>query len=136
MFPAALESVAFAVYRQEFRETRPSKMWFKAPEIPEPTWKTTPMGNSAVPYRPFQLLLLRLVMDGGEPPVCSNIKAAGPPSPKTEADRPMVWGSRSGDCAVTDDVQPWANSKMAYHRSRGVGARIIHRRKSLTSIRH
>ena len=50
----------------------------------------------------------------------------------------MVWGSRSIAFAVADAVQPWAGSKMAYHRSRslGVGARIIRRRRSLTLICH
>ena len=41
-------------------------------------------------HRPFQLILLRRVKGGGEPPVCSNIRAAGPPSPKADAHRPMV----------------------------------------------
>ena len=44
-------------------------------------------------------------------------------------------GSRSNASAVADDVLPWASSKMAYHRSRsrGVGAQIIRRRRSLVS---
>ena len=41
-----------------------------------------------------QLLLLRLAQSGGEPPDCSNIRAAGPPSVKADAHLPMVWGSR------------------------------------------
>ena len=39
---------------------------------------------------PRQLRLLRLAKCGGEPPVCSNIKAAGPPSPKAAAHLPIV----------------------------------------------
>ena len=83
--------------------------------------------NSAVTY-PCQ----------GGPPVCSNIKAAGPPSPKAVAHRPMVSGSRSSESAVAAAVQPCVSNKMAYHRSRsrGVGARIIRRRKALASICH
>ena len=75
---------------------------------------------------------------GGEPPVCSNIRAAGPPSPKADAQRPIVWGSRSSASAVAAAVKPWASSRMAYHlsRSRGVGAKITRRRKSLTPICH
>ena len=58
--------------------------------------------------------------------------------PKAAAQRPTVWGSRSSTSAVAAAVQPWARSSMAYHRSRsrGVGARIIRRRKSLTPICH
>ena len=37
-----------------------------------------------------QLRLLRLAEGGGEPPVCSKIRAAGPPSPKAAAHLPMV----------------------------------------------
>ena len=50
----------------------------------------------------------------------------------------MVWGSRSSVSAVAAAVPPWANSSRAYHRSRsrGVGDRIIRRRKSLASICH
>ena len=50
----------------------------------------------------------------------------------------MVWGSRSNASAVVEAVQPWASISMAYHRSRsrGVGATIIRRRKSLGSICH
>ena len=50
----------------------------------------------------------------------------------------MVWESRSSALAVSDAVQPWAKSSMAYHRSRsrGVGASIIRRHKSLTPICH
>ena len=86
------------------------------------------------PHRRPQLRLLRFAKGGGEPPVCSKIKAVGPPSPKAAAHLPMVWGSRSSAAAV----QPWVSSKMAYHRSRsrGVGARIIRRRRSLTPICH
>ena len=85
-------------------------------------------------HRRLQLLPLPLVKRGGEPPDCSNIRAAGPPSPKADAHRPMVCGSRSSASAV----QPWASSQTAYHRSRGVGvgARIIRRRKALASISH
>ena len=74
----------------------------------------------------------------GEPPVCSQIKAVGPPSPKAAAHRPTVWGSLSSASAAAEAVQPWASNSMAYHRSRsrGVGDRIIRRRKSLESIRH
>ena len=74
----------------------------------------------------------------GGTPVCSNIKAVGPPSPKADAHRPMVCGSRSSASAVAAAVQPCASSKMAYQRSRslGVGARIIRRRKALASICH
>ena len=81
---------------------------------------------------------LYIPLSGGEPPVCSNIKAAGPPSPKAEAHLPMVCGSRSSSSAVAPAVKPWAISRMAYHlsRSRGVGARIIRRRRSLTPICH
>ena len=77
-----------------------------------------------------------LPLSGGEPPVCSKIKAAGPPSPKAAVHRPMVSGFRSNGSAVAESVHPWANSSMAYHRSRGVGATIIRRRKSLASICH
>ena len=89
-------------------------------------------------HRPFQLLLLRLVKGGGDAGVCSNIRATGPPDPKAEAHRPMVWGSRSSACAGAAAVQPWASSRVAYYRShsRGVGSRIIRRRKSLTPICH
>ena len=84
----------------------------------------------------FQMKYLPL--SGGEPPVCSNIRAAGPPSPKADAHRPMVCGSRSRASAVAAAVQPWASSSMAYQRSRsrGVGARIIRLRKSFTPICH
>ena len=42
----------------------------------------------------------------GGPPVCSNIRAAGPPSPKADAQRPTVWGSRSSASAVAVAVKP------------------------------
>ena len=47
-------------------------------------------------------------------------------------------GSLARASAVAAAVQPCASSRMAYHRSRsrGVGARIIRRRKSLTPICH
>ena len=79
-----------------------------------------------------------LPLSGGEPPVCSKIKAEGPPSRKADAHRPMVWGSRSKASATAEPVQPWASNRRAYHlsRSRGVGDRIIRRRKSLASICH
>ena len=50
----------------------------------------------------------------------------------------MVWGSRPRASAVAEAVQPWANSQMACQRSlsRGVGARISRRCKSLASICH
>ena len=41
-------------------------------------------------HRRLQLRLLHLVKDGGEPPVCSKIRAAGPPFPKADTHRPMV----------------------------------------------
>ena len=74
----------------------------------------------------------------GEPPVCSSIKAAGPPSPKADAHRPMVCGSRSRASAVADAVQPWASNQTACQRSRsrGVGASIIRRCRSLAFISH
>ena len=89
-------------------------------------------------HRRFQLLLPRRVKGGGEPPVCSKIRALGPPSPKAAAQRPMVWGSRSKASAVAAAVQPWASSSIAYHLSRslGVGAKIIRRRRSLVPISH
>ena len=48
-----------------------------------------PPRQAALHRRP-QLLPLRLAKGGGEPPVCSNIRALGPPSPKAAAHRPMV----------------------------------------------
>ena len=74
----------------------------------------------------------------GEPRDCSNIKAAGPTSPKAAAHRPMVRGSRSRASATAEPVQPWASNRRAHHRSRswGVGDRIIRRRKSLTPSCH
>ena len=42
----------------------------------------------------------------GEPPVCSKIKAAEPPSPKAAAHRPMVGGSRPKTYAVAEEVHP------------------------------
>ena len=36
----------------------------------------------------------------GEPPDCSKIRATGPPWPKADSHRPMVWGSRSNASAV------------------------------------
>ena len=55
-----------------------------------------------------------------------------------EAHRPMVWGSRSSASAAATAVQPWASRQTAYHpsRSRGVGARIILRRRSFAPICH
>ena len=77
---------------------------------------------------------VRLAEGGGEPPDCSKIKAAGPPSPKTAAHRPMVGGSLSRASAVAEAVQSWAKSHRACQcyrsRSRGVGARIIRLRFS------
>ncbi len=50
----------------------------------------------------------------------------------------MVCGSRSRASATAEPVQPWASNSRAYYRSRsrGVGDRIIRRRKSPASIRH
>ena len=89
-------------------------------------------------HRRAQLRLLRLAKGGGEPPDCSKIKALGPPSQKAAAHRPMVWGSLSSASAVAEAVQPWASSQIACHlsRSRGVGARIVRRCKSLILICH
>ena len=86
----------------------------------------------------FQSIHTPVSQGGGEPPDCSKIKAPGPPSPKAAAHRPMVWGSRPRASAVAEAVQPWANSQMACQRSlsRGVGARISRRCKSLASICH
>ena len=74
----------------------------------------------------------------GEPPDCSKIKAAGPPSPKAAAHLPMVCRSRPKAYAVLEAVHPWTSSQMACHRSRsrGAGARISRRCKSLASICH
>ena len=51
-------------------------------------------------HRPLQRRLLCRFEGGGEPPVCSKIRAAGRPSPKAEAHLPMVCGSRSSASAV------------------------------------
>ena len=50
----------------------------------------------------------------------------------------MVCGSRPKACAVPEAVHPWASSQMACQpsRSRGAGARISRRCKSLASICH
>ncbi len=88
--------------------------------------------------RRLQFPLLRLAEGGGDPPDCSKINAAGPPSPKAAAHLPMVWGSRPIASAVAAAVQLWASSQRACHLSlsRGVGARIIRLCKSLASISH
>ena len=80
---------------------------------------------------------LHTLVRGGTP-VCSKINALGPPSPKADAHRPMVCGSRSNISAVAAAVHPWASKRMAYHRSlsRGVGARITRRCMSFTPISH
>ena len=89
-------------------------------------------------HRLLQLRLLHLAEGGGEPPDCSKIKASGPPLPKAAAHLPMVCGSRPKACAVPEAVHPWASSQMACQRSRsrGAGARISRRCKSLASICH
>ena len=64
-------------------------------------------------HRPFQLLLLRLVKGGGTTGLleyqgrraCPR-ENGGPPSPKADAQRPMVWGSRSSASAVAAAVKP------------------------------
>jgi len=89
-------------------------------------------------HRPFQRRLLRFPEGGGEPPVCSKIRAAGPPSPKAAAHLPMVCGSRSSALATAEAVHPWASSQTACQRSRsrGVGARISLLCTSLAHISH
>ena len=64
-------------------------------------------------HRRPQRRLPRLAEGGGEPPDCSKIKAAGPPSPKAAAHRPIVWGSRSRASAVAEAVHPWASRRRA-----------------------
>lgn len=72
----------------------------------------------------------------GKPAVWSKIRATGPPAPKAEIHRPMMWGSRSSPLAAAVAVRPWASSQMAYYLSRGVGTRIILRRRSLALTHH
>ena len=111
------------------------RLWSRVWLLPEPWPEPKPnleITRHAPPQKPVTYPCQ------GEPPDCSNIRAAGPPSPKADAHRPMVCGSRSSASAVAAAVQPWASSQTAYHRSRprGVGARIIRRRKALASISH
>ena len=47
---------------------------------------------------------LHTLVRGG--PDCSKIRAPSTPSPKANAHRPMVWGSRSRASAVAAAVQP------------------------------
>ena len=86
-------------------------------------------------YRSLQLGLLVPVEGGGEPPDCSKPRAVGPALPKAVTHVPMVWGSRSSASATAEEVQPWAKSQRACHRSRsrGVGARYMRSRRSPTS---
>ena len=59
---------------QRYRDILPNHL-----PIPVGQFRYTDRGWRLL-HHPFQLLLLRLVKGGGEPPVCSKIKAAGPPS--------------------------------------------------------
>ncbi len=89
-------------------------------------------------HRSLQLGLLDPVEGGGDPPLCSKTRAVGPLSLKAATHAPMVWGSRSSASATAEAVQPWAKSQRPCHRSRsrGVGARYIRSRTSLTSSCH
>ena len=66
-------------------------------------------------HRSLQLRLLSLAEGGGEPPDCSNIRAAGPPSPKAVAHLPMVWASRPSAWPVAEAVMPRYRSHRACH---------------------
>ena len=79
------------------------------PKRPETYWQTTFQfqlanstpelaGNSCT--APFSAACCAASRAGGEPPVYSNIRAACPPSPKADAHRPMVCGSRSSASAA------------------------------------
>ena len=58
--------------------------------LPVPVGQVQARRGRQLLHRRPQLLPLRLAKGGGEPPVCSNIRALGPPSPKAAAHRPMV----------------------------------------------
>ena len=89
----------------------------------------------------FQVLrpisVLTCPCQGGTPALL-EYQCLGSSCARAAAHRLMVCGSRSKASAVAAAVHPWASSSMAYHlsRSRGVGARIIRRRKSGAFICH
>ena len=58
--------------------------------LPVPVGQTGSNCGRQLLDRCLQLRLLFLTESGGKPPDCSKIKAPGPPSPKTAAQRPMV----------------------------------------------
>src|SRR6266849_9341355 len=88
--------------------------------------------------RSLQLGLLLTAQGGGDPPVCSNMSAAGPASRKLASHSPIVCGSRSSASATCTADQPSASSHSACQRSRsrGVGARYTRCRTALRSNFH
>ena len=88
--------------------------------------------------RRLQLGLLLTAQGGGDPPVCSNIRPAGPACRKFANHSPIVCGSRSSASATRAADQPSASSHRACQRSRsrGVGARYIRSRTAFRSNFH
>ena len=99
------------------------------------TYAPLSSSNSPGLCLPFRAAPVPHVEGGGEPPDCSKPRAVGPALPKAVTHVPMVWGSRSSASATAEEVQPWAKSQRACHRSRsrGVGARYMRSRRSPTS---
>ena len=94
-----------------------------------PWWATPAPPSSATPAAPRR--------GRGGTPRTDRRKAAGPPSPKAAAHRPIVRGSRSKASAVVEALHTWASSRACHRsRSRGVGNQITRRHKSLASICH
>ena len=88
-------------------------------------------------HRPFQPLLLRLVRCGGNHRSAriSGLQALPHRRPTPNG---LWYGARSSASAVATAVQPRASIQRAYQRARarGVGAKIIRWRRSLTPICH
>ena len=73
--------------------------------LPIPVGQLDARRGGRLLHRPFQLLLLRLVQGGGATGLL-EYQAAGPPAPQADAQRPIVWGSRSSAAAVAAALQP------------------------------
>ena len=88
--PQAVQPVQATATAQTGAESFPDKL---PDSFPVPVGQLDTCLLRQLLHRRLQLLPLPLVKRGGDPPDCSNIRAAGPPSPKADAHRPMVCGS-------------------------------------------
>src|SRR6185369_138653 len=104
-------------------------------DLPVPIAQVDPRLAGRRLDRLLYLSLLPLVEGGGDPPLCSKPRPAGPRSRNTASHSPIVCASRSSASATRAADQPRATNQTACHRSRSraVGAWYIRSRTRCSS---